>query len=134
MLTGSFRTQSDDDRNIYIECMNRICTSAALKHAADVRFVLVSGVKRVLNHPTLEAFTTRALSKVAPIVSIDMGLGGEDFYNFSDARPSSYFLVGCSLIDDVTKQNNPYPHHSSLFQFDERALLVGARAWLSIIE
>jgi metal-dependent amidase/aminoacylase/carboxypeptidase family protein len=110
-----------------------ICDAAALKHQTTVKFVLVSGVKRVYNDPILEEITRNALIKVCAMVDTSMNLGGEDFSNWSDARPSSYFLIGASNFENPDRNNNPCPHHSAVFSFDERALLVGIKAWMSLI-
>ena len=49
-------------------------------------------------------------------------LGAEDFAFFAEKVPSAYFFVGCG------KPNTPVrPLHSGYFDFDERALFVGAQ-------
>ena len=77
--------------------------------------MIVGGVDRVFNDPILEEVTRNALKKVCTLVDTTMNLGGEDFYNWSKARPSSFFLVGASITPNPDRNFNPCPHHSAIF-------------------
>jgi metal-dependent amidase/aminoacylase/carboxypeptidase family protein len=82
----------------------------------------------------MEQFMIKALSRAGEIINPGTGLGGEDFYNFSTARPSTYFAIG-SALPGASKDGEPmYPHHSPIFQIDESCFLVGVKAWLSILQ
>ena len=49
-------------------------------------------------------------------------LGAEDFAFFAEKVPSAYFFVGCGKVNEPAG-----PLHSGYFDFDERALFVGAQ-------
>ncbi len=54
-------------------------------------------------------------------------MGAEDFSFFLQKRPGCFFFVGAALPGD------PRPHHKSVFDFDERALLVAASILVQLI-
>lgn len=49
-------------------------------------------------------------------------LGAEDFAFFAEKVPAAYFFVGCGKVNEPAG-----PLHSGYFDFDERALFVGAQ-------
>lgn len=51
-----------------------------------------------------------------------------------DLRPSAYIAIGAALRGSLNNNISSHPHHSPEFDFDEKALLVGFKALLSIIE
>lgn len=53
-----------------------------------------------MNHKDLEQFMVKAISRVGTLVGNDMGLAGEDFFFFSDLRPSAYIIIGAALEED----------------------------------
>jgi amidohydrolase len=54
-------------------------------------------------------------------------MGAEDFSFFLQQRPGCFFFVGCALPGDIR------PHHKSVFDFDERGVLVSASVFVQII-
>jgi amidohydrolase len=94
----------------------------------------VNGNRIVVNDPTLEPFVLTALSRVGSVKVRGFDLTGEDFYSYSEKRPSAYFMIGAAVPDGIKDGEALYPHHSPLFQIDEQALLFGVRCWLSILQ
>ena len=73
------------------------------------------GNKKVYNDPSLESFVIKSVSRVANHIKGGFGFAGEDFWNFADARPSAYFIVGASLPGACKDLEPLYPHHSPIF-------------------
>ena len=54
-------------------------------------------------------------------------MGAEDFSYFLEAVPGAFIFVGGALPGEVR------PHHKSVFDFDEEAMLVSASLLVQII-
>ncbi len=54
------------------------------------------------------------------VVDAAMLMGAEDFSFYAERVPACFYTLGCSGGDETS-----YPHHSSLFDIDERALPNG---------
>jgi amidohydrolase len=62
---------------------------------------------------------------------IKASFSGEDFCEFSERKPSCYFMLGVGLegsLDEHTRESK-FPIHSNKFKLDETALLRGAKLW-----
>jgi amidohydrolase len=73
---------------------------------------------------------TRAAAKVVGEAKASLPqktMGAEDFSYFLQQRPGCFFFVGAALPGEVR------PHHKSVFDFDERAMLVGASVLVHLI-
>lgn len=62
------------------------------------------------------------------MMNFPIGLGGENFSEFSLRRPSAYLAIGGGPSDQRFVRL-PDLHHSPEFWFDEKALLVGFKIW-----
>ena len=65
-----------------------------------------------------------AQDAVRPVVT----MGAEDFSFFLQQRPGCFFFVGAALPGE------PKPHHKSVFDFDEDAMMVSGSVFLHIIQ
>ena len=54
-------------------------------------------------------------------------MGAEDFSFFLQERPGVFYFVGAAHPGEIR------PHHKSIFDFDERALLVSASTLVQLI-
>ena len=54
-------------------------------------------------------------------------MGAEDFSYFLQERPGCFFFVGGAREGPIR------PHHKSVFDFDERAMLVSAATFVQLI-
>lgn len=54
-------------------------------------------------------------------------MGAEDFSFFLEKKPGCFFFVGCALPGACR------PHHKSVFDFDERGLLVSSSIFVQIV-
>lgn len=88
---------TDEDRDNILGHISDIATFHASMYKCHVDFDHGVGNKKVYNDPSLEKFVIKSISRVANYIKGGFGLAGEDFWNFADARPSAYFIVGASL-------------------------------------
>jgi len=58
-------------------------------------------------------------------------MGAEDFSYFLEQKPGCFFFVGASILPPNSKEF--LQHHSPEFDFDERALFIGASIWVNLV-
>lgn len=124
-LTGIIRTMSKEDR-IYCEYRLRefiqnICKSFRAEAEIDIEegypclYNNEAVVKRVKN----SAITVLGEENVLP--QRNSSLGVESFAYFAKERPSAFYFLGTKS----NKVNTDKPAHSSLFDIDEDAIILG---------
>lgn len=126
VLEGTVRTLNEGVRSDIPERIRRmiqgICDGYGGRYELDYQF----GYPSLQNSADETGFVQLAATRFlgAEHVHSDMKpvLGAEDFAFFAEKVPSSYFFIGCSAAGST-----PLPLHSGFFDFDERALFVGAQ-------
>jgi metal-dependent amidase/aminoacylase/carboxypeptidase family protein len=43
-------------------------------------------------------------------------------------------MVGAALPNSIINNKPLHPHHSNIFDFDEKAMMVGLKFWLSLVD
>ncbi len=128
-LEGTIRTQEVDVRDHLRQAIIRISKSIGQLHGAEVDVEITGGTPPVVNLPEPTRLAREAAEQVlgpeaiVPLHTANMG--GEDFSYYLEHVPGSYIRFGGQV-----KGREGFPAHSSRFDFDERALAVGAR-WLA---
>lgn len=125
-MLGTLRTF---DNAMRADAKKRIATTAesiatASGAKAEVSFTTVA-YPPVVNPGPLSELAVPVLKAVAgdKAVTIPLVSGSEDFSDFQAAVPGFFFILGAA-----PKGKAPAPNHSPLFDFDEDAMAVGARA------
>lgn len=126
ILEGTVRTLNESVRQDIPVKMRRmiqgICDGYGGGYELDYQF----GYPSLQNAPDETGFVLLAASRFlgAGHVQSDFRpvLGAEDFAFFAEKVPSAYFFVGCADTSIPIR-----PLHSGFFNFDERALYVGAQ-------
>ena len=86
--------------------------------------------------PTINSYpeeVARVRASAAKVLDMDRvshvqkTMGAEDYSFFLQERPGCFFFVGAAHQGDIR------PHHKSIFDFDERALLVSASTFITLI-
>ncbi len=124
-LEGTLRAHEPEVRALLRAALSRIAHATAASHGADVSVTLHDGTPPVVNTPAM-AELARGASGAAvggrrvPTQPLN-NMGGEDFGYYLQHVPGCFVRIG------ARPENRPsFPAHSSRFDFDERALAVGA--------
>ena len=125
-LEGTVRTLNEAVRQDIPERMRRmiqgICDGYGGRYELDYQF----GYPSLQNAPDETGFVVLAASRFLGAEHVQSDhrpvLGAEDFAFFAQIVPAAYYFVGCGAAGAPIR-----PLHSGNFDFDERALFVGAQ-------
>lgn len=126
ILEGTVRTLNEFVRKDIPERMKRmiqgICDGYGGRYELDYQF----GYPSLQNAPDETGFVVLTASRFLGAEHVHSDhkpvLGAEDFAFFAEKVPSAYFFVGCGTPGLPVR-----PLHSGGFDFDERALFIGAQ-------
>ena len=125
LLEGSIRAQDQDVRESLHRSIERMAESIGQLHGASVEVSLNTGTPVVVNRSNLTALAREAAAMVVGGDNVRQletaNMGGEDFGYYLQHVPGCYVRIG-TATDGV----DHFPAHSSRFDFDERAIAVGA--------
>ncbi len=124
-LTGTIRTTETHIRDQIKSGMTRIANAAGTLHNADVSITFVEGYPSVINTVEESEIARMAIKNILGDRALVDGqfasMGGEDFSYYLEKIP------GCLVRLGAQKEGlEGIPAHSSTFDFDEKALGVGA--------
>jgi hippurate hydrolase len=125
LLEGTIRAQDPEVRCHLKEAVERITSAVGRLHGAVVELEFSEGTPPVINEPACAALARAAAAEVLGAGNVlsmtTANMGGEDFSYYLEKVPGCYVRLGARF------EGRPnYPAHSSKFDFDERALAVGA--------
>lgn len=124
-IQGTVRTFTPEVRERVIGRFNALVTGLAAAFEVEATIDYQSGTKAVANDGRLAA-RVRELAAVTPgvthVVAGERTMGSEDMSEFMSDRPGCYFFIGSR--NDERGLN--FGHHHPRFDFDERALVLGA--------
>lgn len=126
-LSGTIRCFDRDVAAQLEEGLQRIGEQIGSAHRCEVQVRLGEGCAVVLNDPTITALATQAAGELLGPSSVlpleEPNMGAEDFSFYLENAPGCYARIGAgSGLSEA-----PSPAHSSTFDWDERAIAVGAR-------
>jgi amidohydrolase len=112
-------------RERIIERFNRIVTGIAQAMECEAAINYQSGTLAVSNDAPMAA-NVRALAGALPgittVADDERAMGSEDMAFMMDTIPGCYFFIGSGN----SEKGLDFPHHHPRFDFDERALTLGA--------
>ena len=132
VLEGSIRAQDPEVRDYLHKAIQRIAYSVGQLHDAEVKVEIIKGTAPVINsHEMAELARQAAIaaigkSHIGKLATANMG--GEDFSYYLQHVPGCYVRIGGQIPG-----NEGFPAHSSRFDFDERALSIGAAYFVSLV-
>ncbi len=132
-LVGTVRCFSDELWKSLPELLERCARGVADAHGARVEIVYERVNRATINDPVEADFVAACAAEVVGEKNVEFGvrtMGGEDMSVFLEKAPGCFFFVGASDPD----RRLPAPHHSPDFDFDERALAIGAEILVRIGE
>ncbi|CAM3263656.1 amidohydrolase [Filibacter tadaridae] len=122
-LGGTVRTFNPEIRDLMELEMKRIVEGTALSNDCTIEFDYIRGYPPVVNHAAETEFIKTIIEQLpdAEAVEAEPQMGGEDFAYYLEKVPGTFFFTGAKPVD-------PYPHHHPKFDFNERAMLLAAKA------
>jgi amidohydrolase len=124
-LRGTLRTYDPAVRRHLKQRMEELVTGIAGAMRAGARVEWDEGYPSTVNDPQMVDLVRQAAAQVvgeAGLVEHEASLGGDDMAYFCAAVPGCYFRVGSANAAEGLDGS----HHSARFDFDERALGIGA--------
>jgi amidohydrolase len=122
-MLGTVRTFSEAVRTKMSERIERVLRSCCDASGANYEFQYFDRYPVTSNDPDQTKYA-RALANVAigedRVVDATQLMGAEDFSFYANCVPACFYTLGCQ-----SGETTAHPHHSSLFDIDERALPTG---------
>jgi amidohydrolase len=122
-MLGTVRAFADDVRAVMPEKIERVLRACCDAAGADYRFQYLWRYPVTANDPAqtanVRALAERTLGE-SRVVEATALMGAEDFSYFAQRVPACFYTLGCRGGPETA-----HPHHSGLFDFDERALPTG---------
>jgi amidohydrolase len=132
-MEGTVRAFSKKISGQITDRIRQIASGTETAFGATIELDIESGYPATVNDPKLFEVLMQAAGKVvgdgARIITPFMG--GEDFAYYAQKVPGCFFFIGSS---PKGLPPGTVPHHCSHFDFDEKALLVGASVLLELVE
>ena len=131
-LLGTCRSFTPDTQALIERRMREVCCGVAATFGGEVALDYVRGYPPTVNaypeHVDAVKAAGAAVVGAARTGYPQRTMGAEDMSYFLNAVPGAFFFVGAALPGDAR------PHHKSVFDFDEDALLVGASVFVELVE
>jgi len=131
VLQGTIRAQDSSVRRHLQDSIQRIARAVGQLHDAELRVEIKPGTPPVSNSPTMTALAREAATEVVGadrvVTMAHANMGGEDFGFYAEHVPACYVRFGATVAG-----KEGFPAHSSRFDFDERAIRVGAEYYHAV--
>ena len=131
-LKGTARAYREEDRQLIKSRLKGVCEGISATYDAAIDLDYQDGYPPTLNDPAMTEVAARAARRVAgdSVGEPYLSMGGEDMAYFLQEVPGCFIFVGSAKPEHKDAR---VPHHCSHFDFDERALAVGASVFLEIV-
>jgi len=130
-ICGTCRSFTPQVQEMIKTRMNDICCGVAQMYGGEIDVDYQYGYPPTVNaYPECNEVVIKAAT---PFVGRERSskpqktMGAEDFSYFLQQRPGCFFFVGGALPGETR------PHHKSVFDFDERAMMISASVFVQII-
>ena len=128
VMSGTLRTFDPKVASFMIQRINEVVPAVAATYRATATVTELYNVPAVLCNKELNEFFTSAIQEAEPQVKFVHSMhamGSEDFAFISEQIPSSYFALGCAVVEP-SKAVGP---HNPKTVFDENCLPLGAAGY-----
>ncbi|PBB04614.1 M20 family metallopeptidase [Salimicrobium humidisoli] len=128
-LSGTVRTFESEVQETIREEMERITRGICEAAGADYHFSYNIGYPPVINHEDEADLVLKEAPHAGSSLStreVDPSMAGEDFSYYLQKKPGAFYFTGAKLPE------HDFPHHHPKFDFDERAMLHGAKTLLQV--
>ena len=123
-MTGTVRTFKPEVRDLMETELKRVLEGSCYTADCSYSFLYERGYPPVINHKEETDFLAniaRTIPGVDRVNESELLMIGEDFGYYLEEIPGTFFFTGAMPEGEV------FPHHSPMFDFDERAMLVAAK-------
>ena len=124
-LQGTLRTFDDGLRERLLRRLDELVEGTARTFRVEASLQLTDGCPACVNDPEMTALVRRVAERLLGpehVLSATRTTGADDMALFLRAVPGCYVFVGSANAE----RGLASPHHSPTFDFDERALEIGA--------
>ncbi len=132
-LDGTARAMEEADRQLIKRRLQELCDGLAASFGATIELDYHDSYPPTVNDAAMSDVGRLAAEKVVGdgVVAPFMTMGGEDMSFYLQKVPGCFIFVGSAKADD---EPGSVPHHTSHFNIDEAALLVGASILIHLAE
>ena len=126
VLAGTIRTFEEEVRIQLEQELEAVLNATCLAFGASYEYRYTRGYPPVYNHQRETEFLAQLASTVPgvdQVITCPPFMIGEDFAYYLEKVPGTFFFTGAKKPEWETA----YPHHHARFDFDERAMLIGAK-------
>ncbi len=131
VLKGSLRTLDDETRHQIIDRMSEYAQHVAMAHRAKAKVHWSQhACPCLLNDSDLASQVRRVAIESEGedrVEHVEPSLASDDMSLFLRERPGCYFKIGCAPA------GKERPHHSPIFEMDERSLAVALRVGARVL-
>lgn len=123
-MEGTIRTFNDDVHNLILEKINNIIEATKIKYQCDIN------VEYIIPYPVLvndENLYNKFKTVFPESILADKSTGAEDFSFYSSVVPSLFYNIG------IKKDNQQYPLHHELFDFDPSICIEGIKSFYKLL-
>lgn len=124
-MSGTVRTIDESVRDFCEHRIHNIAAGVAKSFGATAKVEYIRDYPVTVNHPAAVARATKAAARVSQVNADTPPLMvSEDFSFMLRERPGAFMFLG----------QGPGPGlHSSMFDFNDRILMIGADYWISLV-
>ena len=130
-IVGTARSFTKDTQDLIKTRMGQICCGVDTMYGGKTNFRYDYGYPATVNaYPECVAHVRRAAARCVGESRSKLQqktMGAEDFSYYLEQRPGCFWFVGAA------KRGEILPHHKSVFDFDERAMLVAATTLVELV-
>ncbi len=130
-ITGTVRTFDPEVRDYIEKEMKTLAEGICAAFHATSEVSYQRGYPAVVNHDRETDVFVDVIKRYAgeeKLVNIDPIMGSEDFGYFIEEKPGMFFFTAAGNEEIGAS----YPHHHPKFDFDERAMILAGKAFLSL--
>lgn len=133
-ITGTVRAFDEETRNLIRHRIEEMTASTVAAYGAEAKVDYVMGYPPLVNHEgEFERFlkvAPEALGEAVQVIEMEKLMPAEDFAYYVQEIPGCFMFVGAGNPD----KGAVYPHHHSKFDFDEDAMLYGAKLLIAMAD
>ena len=123
-LAGTVRTFNAEVRDLMERELKRVLEGTCMTADCTYSLTYDRGYPPVITHQSETEFLERVAKEIPGVENVQesiLHMIGEDFGYYLENIPGTFFFTGAMPEGEV------FPHHSPMFDFDERAMLIAAK-------